>query len=163
MGLDASSCVSFPSSDRTPHTRNWHRIIICHAPIVCRGHVRLPPVTVASRWFSSAEGAGSRTSEQHSSSYCGAAPPFAASAQRSLLPDQLAVDSLSFSWKSPWRVGHVSVSRLCEALSSTSQTRQSRNLPFVGDVQPRSWLMTTPLAIGTRHGSPRSLPLGCRK
>ena len=41
--------------------------------------------------------------------------------------------------------------------------RRSRCLPFVGDVQPPSWPMTTPFANGARHGRARSLPGGCRK
>ena len=47
--------------------------------------------------------------------------------------------------------------------SSTSQTRQSRHLPFVRGVQSPSWPMTTPPANGVRHGSQRSLPRGCRR
>ena len=55
--------------------------------------------------------------------------------------------SLSFSWKSPWRFGHLSVHSLCDARSSTSQLRQSWYLPFVVDVQPSSWSMTNRLPM----------------
>ena len=39
-------------------------------------------------------------------------------------------------------------------VSSTSQTGQSRHLPFVWGVQPLSWPMPTQPANRVRHGSP---------
>ena len=109
MGRDTSSWVSFPSNDRTPHTRKWHRSVMRHRlPHV----VRLPPAVIICRveivflaggWHSCT---GNRASEQNSSSCCRAAPPFGASATSSfpLSPTKLPVE-----FAEPWLVGHVSV------------------------------------------------------
>ena len=155
-----------PSSDRTPHTRNWHGSAMCHAPSTAGGTsgCRLQSSFVASRLCSSLE-AGTRVlgAGRHSKTavvtvellYHSA--PLREVRSHCLRPNWV-LNSLNFAWKSQWRVGPVSVFSLCGALSSTCQTRQQRYLPFVGDVHPPSWPFTTPLGNGARQGSPRSRP-----
>ena len=93
-------------------------------------------------------------------SYCGASPPpCGAVAQRfvatSLRPNWL-LNSLSFSWKSPWRVGHVSVSSLCEALPDVCR---GSTASFLADDDTAFLSVRGHLAVLARRGSPRSLAL----
>ena len=97
------------SSDRTPHSKNWHRSGMCHAPSTTTGTLC----------------AGSRASEQNNSRYCSTAPPLGASAQR-FVPNCL---------RRNWLLN--STERLVEvAVAAWSRQCRCRR---VGCAQPLSW------------------------
>ena len=105
---------------------------MCHAPSTARGtfSCRLQSSFVASRLFSSLE-ARTRVLEaaRHSKTAVVTvellhhSAPLREVRSHCLQPNWL-LSLLNFAWKSQWRVGPVSVFSLCEAPSSTCQTKQ---------------------------------------
>ena len=140
-------------------------------PIDCWRHVQLPLPVIICRveivFF--AEGrhacAGSRASQQNSSSYCRAALPFGALARGSftLSPTKLGIELAEFRME----VTMVGWSLQCfQSLRSAVVDVPDETVTVLAvcrDVHPPSWPFTTPLGNGARQESPQSRPRGCRK